>query len=102
MPGTASVGIVQDEKVSRSKRANMSTGPEEDKSMNHYMEQLKLVPNLLRLLEKSTCTGVVKSAGDYSYAADRYAGPRFRLAGDAGGTSISVLQECRAIFTSFS
>ncbi|KAK1230075.1 hypothetical protein PQX77_006849 [Marasmius sp. AFHP31] len=83
-PGTASVGVVQDEKVSRSKRANMSVGPEEDKSLKHYMEQLKLAPGVLRLLESSTCTGVVKSAGDYSYAADRYAGPRFRIAGDAG------------------
>ncbi|KAF9265990.1 putative halogenase [Marasmius fiardii PR-910] len=56
----------------------------EDKSTKHYLEQLKLAPGVLRLLEKSTFTGVVRSAGDYSYAADRYAGPRFRLAGDAG------------------
>ncbi|KAF9258821.1 FAD/NAD-P-binding domain-containing protein [Marasmius fiardii PR-910] len=82
--GTASVGVVQEERISRAKRADMSLGQDEDKSTKHYLEQLKLAPGVLRLLEKSTFTGTVKSAGDYSYAADRYAGPRFRIAGDAG------------------
>ncbi|KAF9263811.1 putative halogenase [Marasmius fiardii PR-910] len=82
--GTASVGVVQEEQTGRAKRADMSLRQDEDKSTKYYLEQLKLAPGLSRFLEKSTFTGTVKSAGDYSYAADRYAGPRFRIAGDAG------------------
>ncbi|ESK89117.1 radh flavin-dependent halogenase [Moniliophthora roreri MCA 2997] len=82
--GTVSVGFVQEEKLIRSKKADMSVGPEENKSTKHYFEQLKSAPGLLRLLEGATCTGVVRSAGDYSYSAPQYAGPHYRIVGDAG------------------
>jgi hypothetical protein len=54
----------------------------------HYLSQLKLVPGLLRLLGNAKLIGEVKTAGDYSYSASYYAGPKFRIAGDAGGQSL--------------
>ncbi|KAK7040330.1 hypothetical protein VNI00_009798 [Paramarasmius palmivorus] len=82
--GTVSVGIVQDEKLSRSKKADLAVGPEENRSTKYYLEQLKNAPGLLRLLGDATFSGSVRSAGDYSYSAPKYAGPHYRIAGDAG------------------
>jgi flavin-dependent dehydrogenase len=53
---------------------------------DHYLEQLKLVPNLRNLLGGASLKDtLVKSASDYSYSADRYAGDHYRLIGDAAG-----------------
>ncbi|TFK18106.1 hypothetical protein FA15DRAFT_698203 [Coprinopsis marcescibilis] len=51
---------------------------------DHYLGQLDLVPNLKKLLGTATLVDdCVKSASDYSYSADKYAGDRFRIIGDA-------------------
>jgi hypothetical protein len=70
------------EASSRLKKSTLA-GP--DVNHTHYLSQLQLVPGLLRLLGNAKLTGEVKSAGDYSYSASHYAGPNFRIAGDAGG-----------------
>ncbi|KAJ7488299.1 putative halogenase [Mycena latifolia] len=79
--GRVSVGFVLKEDLARAKKAEVS-GP--DVNMTHYFNQFKFVPGLKRLLGDAKFLGEVKSAGDYSYSATQYAGPNYRIAGDAG------------------
>ncbi|KAJ7075071.1 putative halogenase [Mycena belliarum] len=81
LAGKVSVGIVLKEDSSREKKAMLS-GP--DVNTQHYHNQLKLVPGVQRLLGTAKFLGEVQSAGDYSYSASQYAGPHYRIAGDAG------------------
>ena len=78
--GTTSVGVVLKEESSKAKKA--ASGND---SRAHYLSQLQLAPGLLKLLGDAKLVGEVKSAGDYSYSSNQYAGPGFRIAGDAGG-----------------
>jgi hypothetical protein len=82
------VGVVLKEEVSRAQRSTV-VGPDVNKS--HYLTRLKLAPGVIRLLGTAELTGEVKSAGDYSYSASYYAGPNYRIAGDAGGQFRSLL-----------
>ncbi|KAF7351841.1 hypothetical protein MVEN_01145200 [Mycena venus] len=79
--GTVSVGVVLKEEASRVKKSALKGS---DISKTHYLNQLNLAPGVLRLLGSATLTGDIKSAGDYSYSAGSYAGPNYRIAGDAG------------------
>ncbi|KAJ7830713.1 putative halogenase [Mycena olivaceomarginata] len=79
--GRVSVGIVLKEDSSRAKRARL---PGPNFNFQHYHDQLKLAPGVTRLLGNATLVGEVKTAGDYSYASSHYAGPNYRIAGDAG------------------
>ncbi|KAJ7605841.1 putative halogenase [Mycena polygramma] len=79
--GTVSVGVVQKEESSRLKRSTLVGANVND---THYLAQLKLAPGVLRLLGSAKLAGEVRSAGDYSYSASTYAGPKYRIAGDAG------------------
>ncbi|KAJ7681861.1 putative halogenase, partial [Mycena polygramma] len=79
--GTVSVGVVQKEETSRLKRSTLVGA---DIHNTHYLAQLKLAPGVLRLLGTAKLVGEVRSAGDYSYSASAYAGPNYRIAGDAG------------------
>ncbi|KAJ7090628.1 FAD/NAD-P-binding domain-containing protein [Mycena epipterygia] len=78
--GRTSVGVVLKEDLSRAKKAELS-GP--DVNIQHYHNQLKLAPGVVDLLGRAEFSGEVKSAGDYSYSASQYAGPNYRIAGDA-------------------
>ncbi|KAK0508844.1 hypothetical protein JMJ35_009120 [Cladonia borealis] len=53
-------------------------------SVEHYKECIKLAPQILKLLEKAETVSDIKQAADWSYSAPAYAGPHYRLAGDAG------------------
>ncbi|KAF7331262.1 hypothetical protein MKEN_00003300 [Mycena kentingensis (nom. inval.)] len=78
--GTTSVGVVMRETDSKAKKT--ASGND---SHNHFLANLKLAPGLLKLLgDSAELVSEVKTAGDYSYSADAYAGPGFRIAGDAG------------------
>ncbi|KAJ7775500.1 putative halogenase [Mycena metata] len=79
--GKVSVGIVLKEESSRAKKAQLSG---DDINAQHYHSQLKLVPGVTRLLGDAKFLGEVMSAGDYSYSANQYAGPNYRIVGDAG------------------
>ncbi|KAJ7623852.1 putative halogenase [Mycena polygramma] len=79
--GRVSVGVVLQEESNRAKKAALS-GP--DVNIQHYHNQLKLVPGITRFLSGAKFLGEVKSAGDYSYSATQFAGPNYRIAGDAG------------------
>ncbi|KAJ7238669.1 putative halogenase [Mycena rebaudengoi] len=79
---TVSVGVVMKEEFSRIKKSKLS-GPEAS-SKTHYHIQLLLAPGVVNLLGNAKLISEVKSAGDYSYSAGTYAGPNYRIAGDAG------------------
>lgn len=64
-----------------------------------YLGMLPLAPGVVELIGDGELVSVgeegmdeegpaVKSASDYSYSADTYAGPGWRVIGDAGGTCI--------------
>ncbi|KAJ6454342.1 putative halogenase [Mycena sanguinolenta] len=78
--GTVSVGVVMTEVSSIAKKRAMKG----DTSLTaHYHEQLQLAPGLVRILGEGKLVSDIKSAGDYSYSATAYAGPNYRLVGDA-------------------
>ncbi|KAF9445368.1 FAD/NAD(P)-binding domain-containing protein [Macrolepiota fuliginosa MF-IS2] len=84
-----SVGIVMDSSISAKKKADgRKASPTGEHSLkDHYLEQIKLVPTLKKFLEnanlKEDADHTIRSAADFSYAADRYAGDHYRLVGDA-------------------
>jgi hypothetical protein len=49
-----------------------------------YRRQIERSPGLKEMLKDADFEGEVRMASDYSYNADQYAGPGWRLAGDAG------------------
>ncbi|EAU36062.1 conserved hypothetical protein [Aspergillus terreus NIH2624] len=74
---TTSVGVVirQDRLASR-KRAKSSA--------EFYQQAVEDTPGIARLLQNARLTSELKSASDWSYHASAYAGPFFRICGDAG------------------
>ncbi|KAJ3572209.1 hypothetical protein NP233_g3234 [Leucocoprinus birnbaumii] len=88
--GTVSVGIVMDSSVSAQKKAagRKASQTGEYSLKDHYLDQIQFVPGLKDLLEGATMKEDsdhyhVRSAADFSYAADKYAGNRYRIIGDA-------------------
>ncbi|KAF5352704.1 hypothetical protein D9756_005858 [Leucocoprinus leucothites] len=88
--GTVSVGIVMDSSISSQKKSQGRKASEtgEHSLKDHYLDQLQFVPGLQSLLEGATMKEDdqhyhVRSAADFSYAADKYAGDHFRIIGDA-------------------
>ncbi|KAJ7098496.1 putative halogenase [Mycena belliarum] len=81
--GTVSIGVVLKEEAHRAKKATLEAEGRAT-SEAHYCAQLALAPGVLRLLGDAEMTGEVRSAGDYSYSASHYAGPHYRIVGDAG------------------
>lgn len=86
--GTTSVGVVLVEEESKRKKAEFRA-ENEGKSLSEvqhdrYMADIQLAPGLIDLLGDGKFEGKLQSAGDYSYHASGYAGPHFRIAGDAG------------------
>ncbi|KAJ7131942.1 putative halogenase [Mycena filopes] len=79
--GTVSIGIVLNEESSRAKKTKF-TGPNAAKE--YYLNELNRAPGAMKLRGNATLASEVKSAGDYSYSAPAYAGPGFRIVGDAG------------------
>lgn len=82
------MGVVLNQDISNAKKA-----AGRDASVNgsyslrdHYLAQFQYLPGLKMLLGTATLAGgIVKSASDYSYSADGYAGNHFRIIGDASG-----------------
>lgn len=52
-----------------------------------YVASIGLAPGVVRLITQLgvMVEGTVKSASDFSYSSDSYAGPGYRIIGDAGG-----------------
>ncbi len=89
--GTTSVGVVLVEEENKRKKAEFraETRGRSLSEVQHdrYMADIQLAPGLIDLLGDGKFEGKLQSAGDYSYHASGYAGPHFRIAGDAGGKS---------------
>ncbi|KAK7039954.1 hypothetical protein R3P38DRAFT_3469314 [Favolaschia claudopus] len=79
--GTVSVGVVLKDESSRLKRSKLAGT---DINKTHYLSQLNLAPGVLHLLGSAKLATEIKTAADYSYSAAAYAGPNYRIAGDAG------------------
>ncbi|KAJ7116117.1 putative halogenase [Mycena crocata] len=79
--GTVSVGVVETEESSIAKKRAMD--PANNSLTAHYHAQLKLAPGLVGLLGDGELVSDIKAAGDYSYSATAYAGPNYRMVGDA-------------------
>lgn len=86
-----SVGIVMDHVQSIQKRKTLrkASGNSVSSLQDIYLHQLKLAPGLssdlipnAKLVEKEGGP-LVRQASDYSYSATEYAGPGYRLVGDA-------------------
>ncbi|KAL9623323.1 MAG: hypothetical protein Q9160_002430 [Pyrenula sp. 1 TL-2023] len=78
--GTLSVGIVMRQDMFFDTKKNLdSPSPSQ-----LYKECLKLAPQITNLLKTATVTADIKTASDWSYSASAYAGPHFRIVGDAG------------------
>ncbi|KAF8653329.1 hypothetical protein AX16_004029 [Volvariella volvacea WC 439] len=94
--GTASIGVVMNEQIYRKKCKSLppesSFSPHATPNFNnstmtaHYISNLALAPGVVRLISEAGVMeiGSVKSASDYSYSAPIYAGPNYRIIGDAG------------------
>lgn len=78
--GTTSVGVVRNQAKANEERKKMGNPSLKD----FYLENLKLTPGVMDLLEPSTLISDIKSASDWSYSANSYASPYVRIAGDAG------------------
>jgi flavin-dependent dehydrogenase len=77
--GTTSVGIVIDSDTY--KRVRREHGSLEET----FRAELDQCPETTKLLGDGRAVGEVRSFQDYSYAAERFSGPGFRLVGDAAG-----------------
>lgn len=86
-----SVGIVMNHVLSIQKRNTLrkASGDPDSSLQDIYLHQLKLAPGLIsdlipnaRMVEKEGGP-LVRQASDYSYSASQYAGPGYRLVGDA-------------------
>lgn len=77
--GTLSCGIVarQDLFFAKKKATGLS-------GSDFYKEYLKMAPQIYEMVQGAEMLSDVKQASDWSYSAGAYAGPHFRLAGDAG------------------
>lgn len=84
--GQTSVGLIMNqESFAREAETGQSL-------VARYQTHLHLAPNLVKLIGDGTLVvkpgePIVRSAEDFSYQADRYAGDGYRIAGDAGGKS---------------
>lgn len=77
--GTLSCGVVAYQKTFFEKKKASKLDGE-----GFYREYLKLAPQINEMLSEATIVSEVKQASDWSYSASAYAGPHFRIVGDAG------------------
>ncbi len=75
------------------KSALREKNPEEYSLRAHYLDQLQYAPGTQKLLKDAVLKSDdgesgVKSASDFSYSADYYAGDHYRLVGDAAGMGL--------------
>jgi hypothetical protein len=88
--GTVSVGVVINQEKSNAKKTADKAAGKDTFLTEFYKRQIKHTPNIVALLGdaalvKKPDVPLVNSASDYSYQASHYAGPHYRLVGDAGG-----------------
>ncbi|KLO13206.1 FAD/NAD(P)-binding domain-containing protein [Schizopora paradoxa] len=79
-----SVGLVMTQDSMNAKKRSYPNGA--PTSEQFYVDQLNcMTPNILKLIKDGKMqSGEVRVASDFSYSAPTYAGPHYRLVGDAG------------------
>lgn len=92
--GTTSVGIVLT-KASYAEKRVLARSCVDNPIMRLYINQLAQAPKLMQFLVQAELISEVKSAGDFSYSASRYAGLGYRIAGDAGGVVSRCVNNCQ-------
>lgn len=94
--GSTSVGIVVNQKVYNAKADSLPPSPFDQTQAStsadtsalavRYLSNLNFAPGVVRLIGQGKLVeGSVKTASDFSYSAPSYAGPSYRIVGDAGG-----------------
>ncbi|KAF8997192.1 hypothetical protein BDQ17DRAFT_1248870, partial [Cyathus striatus] len=87
--GKVSVGVVTEAGVhARKKSETNKTNSGSYSVKDHYLDQLKLTPGVMKLLngatlDEPTDTPTVRLASDFSYSAETHAGYHYRIVGDA-------------------
>jgi len=81
--GTVSIGVVMNEDASNSLRKTRSS------LMEHYLQQIELVPAIKELMgsavfDDKKISPALQIATDYSYFSQVHAGSNYRIIGDAG------------------
>ncbi|KAF5365400.1 hypothetical protein D9757_011664 [Collybiopsis confluens] len=84
-----SVGVVVKQAVSDGKRAAAKAEGLDSTLYGHYMRLLEAAPNVKAMLQDANIIKqdndiVIGTASDYSYHSSSYAGPHYRIVGDAG------------------
>ena len=95
---TVSVGVVLHQDIYSRKRKELRENSDDSSLEALYHTTLDTyAPDIKALLGEGELHDgtTIKQASDFSYNAPRHAGPRYRVVGDAGGSSLS------AIFHSF-
>lgn len=78
---TLSIGIVMRQDLSLARKKGLGS----PSMIEFYKDCLTLAPEIhARLAEAELVSPTIKAASDWSYSASGYAGPNFRLVGDAG------------------
>ena len=91
---TVSVGVVLHQDIYNRKRKELKTNAEESPLEVLYHSTLdEYAPDIKALLcdgelQRNEDGTAIKQGSDFSYNAPCHAGPRYRIAGDAGGTSL--------------
>ncbi|KAG0650220.1 Flavin-dependent halogenase [Hyphodiscus hymeniophilus] len=77
--GTLSVGLAvrQDFYFGRKKASSLE-------GVEFYKDYLNMAPQIKEMLSEAEVVSDIKQASDWSYSASAYAGPHFRVVGDAG------------------
>lgn len=79
--GTISVGAVVRRDLFFRRKSSLGEGTTNEEILTSC---IKLCTTIEHLLKPAKLTSDVKQASDYSYSAEAYAGPNFRIVGDAG------------------
>ncbi|KAJ6010259.1 Tryptophan halogenase [Penicillium canescens] len=79
--GTVSIGAVVRRDIFLAKKKALPEGTTEAQTLASFVE---LCPTISSYLEPAELASGIRQATDYSYSASAYAGPHFRIVGDAG------------------
>ena len=79
--GTVSIGAVVRRDIFLAKKKALPEGTTEAQTLASFVG---LCPTIHSYLEPAELASGIRQATDYSYSASAYAGPNFRIVGDAG------------------
>ncbi|KXN83164.1 Tryptophan 2-halogenase, partial [Leucoagaricus sp. SymC.cos] len=88
--GKVSVGVVMDENVSKRKKTSLEKKGDESPILRHYLQEISAnAPKIKSFVSEGALIEhsggpKVRAASDYSYSGSSYAGPNYRIVGDAG------------------